>query len=61
MRVEDDPFGRILHPSSHVYVSGQAERSEAASTAAIATMEHVRDTLLMLDLNLMTLFKFARS
>lgn len=44
-RVEEDEFGRILHPGSRVYVSGQAEKDKADGGATIATMQSLSNSL----------------
>lgn len=45
VQVEEDSFGRILHPGSRVYVSGQAEKDKTDIGATLGTMQSLSDTL----------------
>ena len=45
VRVEEDSFGRILHPGARVYVSGQAEKDKTNAGAVIGTMQSLSNSL----------------
>lgn len=45
VRVEEDSFGRILHPGARVYVSGQAEKDKTNAGATIGTMQSLSNSL----------------
>ncbi len=51
-RVEEDSFGRILHPGSRVYISGQAEQDSAQASAAVRTMQSLAASLDFVKANL---------
>lgn len=45
VQVEEDSFGRILHPGARVYISGQAEKDKTNAGAVIGTMQSLSNSL----------------
>ncbi len=45
VRVEEDSFGRILHPGPRVYVSGQAEKDKTNEGAVVGTLVSLRNSI----------------
>ncbi len=44
-QVEEDSFGRILHPGTRVYISGQAEKDRTNAGAVVGTMQSLSNSL----------------
>ncbi len=44
-RVDEDEWGRVLHPGCRVYISGQAEKADSPEEATARTLDSLKRTL----------------